>query len=305
MTTYVESKIVTLNSKYAIIKKNGAFLSSVVFELGEFLKDDKDIIHRSITLQSAQIPYSFYVINFSNQFLKIDTTTFTIPVGNYNANTLITAILTQISPTYPSMTITLNKINGKLLFSNNSNFTIFNNFQYSIGSVLGIADNTNLTSVSNTLELTYSLNLLGIKSLEVRSFVLSMNNVSSTQGGSNTLVASIPVDAVPFGMINYTDTGNNQMTFTNTTLDTFDIEIIDGESNQYVNFNNSNWTMTFILHLTRIFKPFEITPFPRGIPLSDISEALDNKSSVKPDNLGETNTTKKSEPENIINFLQQ
>lgn len=298
MTTYVESKIITLSSNSAIQKKNGSFLSSVRFELGTFLKDEKDIIHRSITLQSAQIPYSFYVVNYTNNLLRLNngtTTTYTIPVGNYTATSLITTIKSVVISDYPALTITLNKLNGILTFTNNTYFVIFNNFQHSIGSILGIPSNTFLESDNDAITLTYPLNLLGIKVLEVRSFVLSMNNISSLQSGANNLLASIPVSAVPFGMIDYSDKGNNQMTFTNTSLEELDIEIIDGESNEYINFNNSNWTMTFILHLTRIFRQNEITPFPKGLPIPDLAET--NKSSEE--------TKTETEQEKVINFLQQ
>jgi hypothetical protein len=261
MTTYVDSKIITLTSNSATIKLNNSFLSSVRYELGLILKDEPDILHRQICLQSAQIPYSFYVINFSNQKLKINTTTFTIPVGNYNATTLITAILAQISATFPAMTITFNKLNGILTFTNGTNFTIYNDFQYSIGTILGMVANSSLVSVSNSLTFPHPLNLLGIKSLEVRSTTLSCSNISSRGGGQTTLLATIPVSAVPFGMIDYSDKGNNQMTFTNGSLDDFDIEIIDGESGEFINFNNCNWIMTFIIHLTRLTIPIQKTTF--------------------------------------------
>lgn len=272
MTTYVDSKIITLTSKSATRKLNGSFLSSVRYELGLILKDEPDILHRQICLQSAQIPYSFYVINYTNQLLKINSSTFTIPVGNYNATTLITAIITQISATFPAMTISINKINGILTFTNSTNFTIYNDFQYSIGSVLGMTANSTLTSVSNSLTFPFPLNVLGIKSLEVRSSTLTCNNISSRGGGQTTLLAVIPVNAVPFGMIEYSDKGNNQMTFTNTSLDDFDIEIIDEENGEFINFNNCNWTMTFIIHLLKTTTPIQKNNFSTiGVSVFDIS----------------------------------
>jgi hypothetical protein len=256
MTTYIDTKIITLTSQSASIKKNGSYLSNVRYELGLFLKDDSDIIHRQIQLLNAQIPYSFYVINYTNQFFRANLgsgiTTYTIPVGNYTANSLITTINTVISQS--SFVITFSNTTGKLTFSHTTNtFTIYNNFQYSIGNVLGFADNSTYTSTGtpNTLIAPYPLNLLGIKVLQVRSANLSMNNVSSVGGGFTTLLSSIPVSAVPFGMIDYKDTGNNLLTITNTTLDDIDLDIIDGESGEYVNFNNQDWCITLALHIHR------------------------------------------------------
>lgn len=269
MATYVETKIITLSSNSATNKKNGSFLSSVDFDLPTAVKDDKDIIHRQISLQSAQIPYSFYVVNYTCNLLKINTTTFTIPVGNYSATTLLNTIITIITPTFPNMTISINKNNGILTFSNNAFFTIFNNFQYSIGTILGMTQNTILESVGDTITLPFALNLLGIKVLEVRSFTLNMANISSLVGGQNNLLASIPVSAVPFGMIDYNNKGNNEMSFTNANLDGLDIEIVDGETGEYINFNNQGWTMTFIIHLTRYTTIKEITRFPIGVNLAN------------------------------------
>lgn len=251
MTTYVDSKIMAITSDSASIKFNGSYLSNLKYELGLILKDEPDIIHRQICLQSAQIPYSFYVVNYTCNLLKIDSNTYTIPVGNYTATTLLTQILSSIVVLYPSMQVTLNKTTGVITFSNTSNFTIYNNFTHSIGTILGFGANTVNASTANSLVATYPINLLGIKSLEVRSGTFTCNNISSQSGGQTTLLASIPVSACPFGMIDYKDSGNNQMTFYNPTLDDFDINIVDGETGEYVNFNNQNWSMTFIIHLTR------------------------------------------------------
>jgi hypothetical protein len=261
MTSYIDTKIITLTSQSATVKKNDTYLSNLRYELGMILKDDKDIIHRQIQLLNAQIPYSFYVINFSNHLLKYITTggevqTY-IPVGNYTANSLITALNTAMGND-PNLTITISPINGRLTFTHTSSvITIYNNFQYSIGSVLGFPPDSTNSSIGFILEANYPLNLLGIKVLQVRSGTLSMNNISSVQGGHTTLLSSIPVSAVPFGMIEYNDVGNNLITITNTTLDDLDIDIIDGESGEYINFNNQDWCITLALHITRIFQPFQ------------------------------------------------
>ena len=258
----------TITSNSASIKRNGSFLSYLKYELGLVLKDEPDILHRQMCLQSAQIPYSFYVINYTCNLLKINTNIYTIPVGNYTVTTLVSQILTLILPDYPSLQITFNKINGSLTFSNTSNFTLYNNFTHSIGTVLGFSANSVNTSTSNVLVAVYPVNLLGIKILEVKSSTFTCNNISSNGGGQTTLLASIPVSACPFGMIDYKDSGNNQMTFCNTTLDDFDIEIVDGETGEYINFNNQNWSMTFIIHLTRKLTEANIKTYFNGGEIS-------------------------------------
>ena len=55
-----------------------------------------------MSLVNAQIPVSFYTINYTNNILKIalgsgNIQYIIIPVGNYNATTLISAITTLIN----------------------------------------------------------------------------------------------------------------------------------------------------------------------------------------------------------------
>ena len=65
MNTYTENKIINLNSKNAV-KNNSTFLSSVLFNTQGLITDDDDIIERYITIQNAQIPFSFYRNNRIN-----------------------------------------------------------------------------------------------------------------------------------------------------------------------------------------------------------------------------------------------
>jgi len=257
--SYIDTKIIAITSQSATVKKNGSYLSNLRYEFGQYLKEDDDIINRQIQLLNAQIPYSFYVVNYTNQIFRYklgvgSITSVNIPVGNYTANSLITAIKTAVNDV--NFLITISNINGKLTFTYNSSFIIYNNFTYSIGSILGFDINTTNTSIANSLTGTYPCNLLGIKTLQIRSNNLSCSNISSVEGGQTTLISTIPVDCVPFGMINYRDLGNNLITITNTNLDDLDIDIIDGESGAYINFNNQDWCVTLALHVTKRIAPF-------------------------------------------------
>jgi hypothetical protein len=255
--SYIDTKIIAITSQSATIKKNGSFLSELRYEFGQYLTDEPDIIHRQVQLLNAQIPVSFYVINYTNnQFtLKLGAgvfTTYTIPVGNYQANSLITAIKTVIANA--NFNITISPINGQLTFTYNATFSINNSGLNTIGYVLGF-DAGVYTDTAFSLTAPYLLNLLGIKTLQVRSNNLSCNNISSVQGGVTTLLATIPVSATPFGMIDYKDLGNNLITIKNTSLDDLDIEIVDGENDRFINFNNQDWCITLAIHITRLIEP--------------------------------------------------
>lgn len=262
--SYVDTKIICLTSQSATIKNNGTYLSNVKYNLGAMIRNDKDIIHRQIQLLNAQIPYSFYVINYTNNLFRFTTVviaptvlTVTVPVGNYTANSLISTLKgvidTAIGDT--SSVLAIDSISGKMTLAYQFQWTIYNNFTYSIGNVLGLEPNSINTGIAldmSVVTASYPLNLLGIKVLQVRSANLIMNNVSSVQGGQTTLLQSIPVSAVPFGMIDFTDKGQNLITIYNDFLDDLDIEIVDGESGEYINFNNQDWCITLAIHLTRL-----------------------------------------------------
>jgi hypothetical protein len=193
------------------------------------------------------------VINYTNNLFRTNilgtATTYTIPTGNYTANSLITSLQTVLGNPV-GLAISVSPIDGRITFTYTSNFIIYNNITYSIGYVLGFPDSTTYSSTANVLTSTNPLNLLGIKVLQVRSANLIMNNISSVQGGATTLLQSIPVSCVPFGMIDYTDKGN-MITIHNDFIDDIDLEIVDGESSNYINFNGQDWCITLAFHITR------------------------------------------------------
>lgn len=291
--SYIDTKIVCITSQSATIKFNGSFLSNVRYNLGPIIRSDPSITHRQVQLLNAQIPYSFYVINYTNNIFKIlrsgqTLQTLTVPTGNYTANSLISVLESLVNDTL--FNISISSTSGKLTFTHTTlSFTIYNNFQYSIGSVLGFDSNTTNVSANvsgvQTLVATNPLNLLGIKTLQVRSANLIMNNISSVQGGSTTLLSSIPVSCVPFGMIDYTDKGN-LITIHNDFIDDLDIEIVDGESGEYINFNGQDWCITLAFHLTRKYDtspiPIRNSLFTLGQPLGHSLDKQDSKTISRP-----------------------
>jgi hypothetical protein len=312
MTSYVETKIVALTSQSATIKYNSTFLSNVFYGLGAIFNNDANIVHKQVQLLNAQIPYSFYVINSTNNQFRYRLGAGTIfqssiPAGNYNGNSLITALKASLSSNSITLTITLSAIDGKLTFTHaSSNFTFFS-VTNSILPNLGFIAGTNYTSASLTLTTPNALNLLGIKTLQIRSTNLIMGNISSVQGGQTTLLSTIPVDCVPFGMMNYVDKGNHLMTIHNDSLDDLQIEIIDGENGYYIDFNNQDWCITLAFHITRVFETPQKTTFstflkgsttqsglledkdlPEPNLTSDITLAKDeSKDDAKPDKAGQ------------------
>ena len=251
MNTYLDSRVISLNSSDAILL-NSTYKSWVKFQFSGLLKEEDDILKIELSLVNAQIPISWYIINYSNNMFKIKLGNnteqiITIPVGNYNANSLITNLKLLINDS--NFIITISKITGKITFTYNNNFIIYTNIDNSIGNILGFELN-NVYNSTNSLTCPYPLNLLGYKRLEINTQDIQTLNYSSANNSMSTLLSIIPIDQPPWGLItfnNYTDTKN---IIKNKTIDKIEI-IIRAEDKTLINFNNIDWTLKLKIDITR------------------------------------------------------
>ena len=254
MNSYTESKLINLSSESANQFFNNSYLSNVSFNTPGLLIKNPLIARVEISVLHAEIPVSFYTINYSNSWFKykIDTgpiINVQVQVGNYNANSLITELLTLLNDA--NFTIIINKITGVIQFHHNKSFIIYTDNTYPIGKILGFNLNTSYTSTETplyTLTALYPLNLLGIKKINISSQTLITNNFSSAIG-TTSLINSISVDQPPFGLIVYQNTGGAKFTLSNTDINKIDLALFDEDFN-YINFNNINWSILFSLFIT-------------------------------------------------------
>ena len=261
---YVEQKIVILDSKNAV-KNNGTFNSDVVFNFTGILTDDPNIKEIHVAVQNAQIPMSFYNVNVYNNILQITYNslpyTITLTRGNYNSNTLITEITSQLAgQLITDITITISSVTGiiKLVRSGGLNFTILSTG--TINKTLGFATGTNYTSVAGILNAPFPLNLLGLLKLKIASLELSTYNFDSSVLGNLNIIATIPIEAGTFGLIQYDNFANIQSLINNKSLDGFDLQIY-GDDNNLVNFNGIDWNIVLLFSITRERKKVTNTQF--------------------------------------------
>lgn len=273
MATYIETKVISLNSESASQYNNGTFLSNMVFSLPTLLKDEPDTLHKQLTLANAQIPVSFYIVNYTNNKFVFTTyplgvptdNTITIPVGNYNSSSLISVLTDLFLAISVVMNITISKTTGDFTFSSPSQYLFKStSILTTANQILGLNKASNLVPTLTTgnyvATCPFPCNLLGIKQLMIKSNIISANNFSSSSNGQTTLIATIPVDSGAWGLVNYVDTGGSKISFNNTTLDELDILILDAETNKEINFSNTNWTMTILLHITKKLDLTRVTP---------------------------------------------
>ena len=152
------------------VKMNGTNNSQINFIIPRFITKQSNILYHSLKLLHAEIPYSFYIINETNNIINlvIDSINhfFTVPVGNYNAFSLLDV---------------LNAIDNKIIFSlNNSNgkYSITSNFAFSLlkSSTLTKITGGELNKTYNAiidihnkynLNFPFTVNLLGTRNIYI------------------------------------------------------------------------------------------------------------------------------------------
>lgn len=272
--SYIDYRLINLNSTNAI-KYNGTMLSNVLFNFKNILKEESDILYSNCGILNAQIPASFYSVNSSNNTLKYtvgaSNYTLTIASGNYNANTLITALQNGFSSNSTPITITIDKLNGKLSFSYTSSFS----FQFNgstIFKILGFDPNTNYSSVSNNINGVYPCNLLGAKRINIYSNALANYSIDSFYLTNTSLIQSLSISVPAFGLITYQNFTANYGRLKQRFINEIDIQLFD-ENNNYLDFNNIDWSITLQLAITR---KLVITDTILSIPKINIATNLDN-----------------------------
>lgn len=264
MSEYLkEKKIININSNDATIFRNSSFLSDLTFSFPNILSRDDDVEFVEGGLESAVFPVSFYIINYSNHILSYTifhlavytNYTITIPVGNYDYKTLFTTMHTLFDANGHNFVLTLNETNGIMTMeykpTSGRVFYSINHTSSTCFRILGFDYNTDYFPVANILTAPFALNLLGIKKLKIFCPQFSSSNLDTTNYATTTLISTVINDQPPWGQINYyNNTGETGSKLRVFEMNNIDIRITD-EYGALVNFNNCDWSMTFVLSTFR------------------------------------------------------
>ena len=262
--TEVENRLITINSANGI-RRNTTSLSDMLFNFQNVLSDDDDIISSNVCVMNAQFPVSFYTINSTNNKFSMSTNvnisqTFTIPVGNYNANTLIIAMNNLVTAGLFLLKFSFSSLTGKITITANSGSGIstitFGSYTFStFWKIVGLSA-TSITG-SSLITFPYPLNLLGVKKLIIKSQLLGITSFDSGTNQS-VILTTIPNNNAPFTMISYENRSNlNKAIIRVRKIDSIDI-IIEDEDGIKIDFNNTNWTITLVLENIRKMTRTEI-----------------------------------------------
>jgi hypothetical protein len=249
MDTYTDSRLITLTADSATENLNGDLYSSCFFSFSSLLKDESDILYRQVSVQTAQIPVGYYIVNIYNNVLSykigsgsIQTATF--QRADYNALTFATEFHNQI----PSMTLSFNKITGVYTITSSSSITI-----YSSGStcfkLLGLNSQTP-SYTGGTILCSYPCNFSGISRIKVVSNKLSTYSLDSTISSNNNVLAVIPVNCGSNGVILYQNISSFKPMLREINVNDFDISLLDDDDN-LINFNGVSWSISLQIDIIR------------------------------------------------------
>jgi hypothetical protein len=248
--------IVVLNSKFATTIYNPGYNSSCEFDLPEPIRRGKTDIKLCCSVLSFVCPNSIYNVNETNNILSVTNSyigtvpqtnpvLYTIPVGNYNSQTLISTLL-SILPS--GFSISFNTINNKYTFNYTQTFSI--NSTSTAYQVLGFKANTTYLSTSNSLAAPYTCNFNGVEQINILLTSVNTNNIDCFSG--NTKSSIIQPVQIPLGtnQILYQKTNEYNFMISQDMLDDLKIELRDSNNN-LVNLNNQHFNLVLMFTVVR------------------------------------------------------
>ena len=257
----IQSRLISLNSKYAT-KINGSKLSSVSFDFNGIASKNRETLFHTIAIQSAEITASYYNVDATNNTINISETgvgaavNVVIPVGNYDASTYAAAfILAANAILANNATLSFNATTGKFaLMSDVVGITLtINVAETTAQSIIGIDPTSTIDVVFPKAALATSFpqlaNFLGITKIKINSNALAGDNYDSASLNTTTLVDTISTTATSFGLTIFNSLGR-ESSLKSKKIDEIDLQLLD-QNNQFINFNNINWSLTIVLNTHR------------------------------------------------------
>lgn len=287
MSNPIVTKQINLNSVNAI-KKNGTYNSDVLFPFKNMINEDEQISHIDFSIENAQIPVSFYNITTNNNTLGVSVdgggvNILTIPEGNYNTTTLNTEIINQLADAgITTITLALSTVTGKYTFTISSGYFTFHYANSTMLKILGFLETQDYTSSSQILTSPYPVNLLGVLKMKISSNAISVMNFDSADNGStkNTIL-ELPITAQSFGLITYTNVSNIHSNLLTKNINDIDIRITDN-NDSLINFNNIDWTMSFLIKIYYKDKKVLVHQKPENEEIKETPESEEIKEKPEP-----------------------
>lgn len=237
-----KSRIFNLSASSFSVAYNGSMMSSGKFVIPNFILHNENVNHIYLSVSHAEVPNSFYLVNQYNNILNINNISYVIPVGNYNATSLLTTLATLLPVT---ITVTYSSSTLKYKFTSTLAFTI-NYLTSTITRIMGLSRTANMVGVLSLgmyyLTVPNTVNFLPTARLNFRSSMLGLENFHSNDG-SNDVFLALQNNASQNGLITYNNYGHLKYHIDLEGLNEIDIRVTD-DSNRELDFNGISWFIT-------------------------------------------------------------
>ena len=247
LITVKENFLVVLDSRNATTYFNGSMNSDVYFELEEPIRVPKDKIQFYASILNFSAPNSLYTVNSTNNLLSITLYTglvtyhvfnYTVPNGNYNANTLIKTLSTIMDSGF---SITLDSNANKFTIKHSLNdFDI--NASSTIGEIMGFAKNKIYESAFQSLTLPFTCNFAGLNSLNIHLTNFNTQNIDSYNKTNSNIFLAVPINSNS-RQIMYDKSNDFNFVIHEDNIDYLRVNIMDDLEN-FLDFNNQHWNLS-------------------------------------------------------------
>ena len=211
--------------------------------------DIPDGYHIYLSINNATIPYSFYSINNTNNYISLLNTTtsiytsFTIPIGNYNINQLIVLLNNNLI----GYTFYYNSINNKIVISNNNPFQLLN--VSTCATLLGFIKNLSINSSGLILTSPNCIDLFPINIIYIESNLLTYN-INKSNINNQSLLCAIPVYTQPYSLIQYHNYNGFRCNLFTNRINRITLKLID-EYGIPIDLNGCHFNMTIQIDIVQ------------------------------------------------------
>jgi len=288
-STISSSRIFNIGSNSAVQYLNGSKKSNVLLSLPNLNFSSNNITEVFLSINHAEIPNSFYLVNASNNTLVINNVSYTIPPSNYNAisfmNTIQSGLLTAFS-----ITATYDLASNKYTFTRASPWTI--NSETTCWQFLGFDPNS--YNVTSSITSTYVLNFLPIPRINFHSSLLGTNNYNAKDNSSDIFL-SVQNSSTSGSQILWNNYGQLKYDITSlNSISVFDVRVTDDAGN-FLDFNNVDWFLCLRIEYYYIVNPIQHQTFT-NILQGNNQKMQQQQTTTKGEKSSTTNQTSSSFP---------
>lgn len=289
-TDSTPSKIIYIRSQDASNYIDSELTTGFIIFLNDPIRCNEDEM-MLISLNSAEIPYSFYNIDYRNKYLNIiesqtDGTlpfniSIIIPEANYNAyefaSTLQTLLNTntqhniQYTVTYDKK---LNKFNYLIHKNNHKVIFSFNNDD-SPYIQMGFNKNTIYTAFHDIiLQSINSIQMFNNHALYIRTNLVT-NNISSSTNSFTDILQKITINTNPNGIITHIPINSHDNLVDIKTFNNIEIRITD-EDNKLIDTQGLHFEMSILIKFVKKVNFNKVDREYPNIPIQIINDLDDN-----------------------------